>query len=207
MAVKVAVADYGCGNIKSVVNALNVVGAEVHIAKDASELALGDKIILPGVGAFREAMEHLHTRDFIGSLKDEVFDKGKDILGICLGMQLLCRGSDEGGDIPGLAWVDADVKHFNSLGLQGLKVPHMGWNELMIQRSHTLVGGIDQCSDVYFVHSHAVQCDHLDDVLTYTDYGVKFVSSFAKDNIFGMQFHPEKSHKVGLHILKNFVEA
>jgi len=212
MKVRVAIADYGCGNIQSVVNALNVVGADTLVASNAEQLSKGDKIILPGVGAFREAMEHLQAGSFIEALEEEGLRKGKPILGICLGMQLMCRCSDEGtnddeADIQGLAWIDADVKHFNNLGLTGLKVPHMGWNELQLQRAHYLTAHIEDNADVYFVHSHAVQCDSAENVLSYSEYGVQFVSSLVKNNIMGMQFHPEKSHKVGLQILENFVGA
>lgn len=209
MGAKIAIADYGCGNIRSVVNALVKVGADSVIASHPEQLSEGDKIILPGVGAFPEAMAHLICKGFVEVLTEEVHRKGKSILGICLGMQLLCNSSDEGaggeGDISGLGWIDATVRHFNPLGVSNLKVPHMGWNELQLQKPHSLSTHVDNGADVYFVHSHAVQCNHPEDVLSYSEYGVKFVSSFTRENISGMQFHPEKSHKVGLQMLENFV--
>ena len=205
MAGSVSIVDYGCGNIRSVVNAIRAAGGEAELVSRPEQLKHSSKIILPGVGAFEEAMDSLRSTGFAEALNEARTD-GKTILGICLGMQLLCRRSDEHGDHTGLGWIDADVIHFRAQGVTDLKVPHMGWNALEIHQPHPLMAHIDQGTDVYFVHSHAIQCDHEADVLCYTDYGVRFVSAFVHGSVMGMQFHPEKSHRAGLQILKNFVE-
>ncbi len=205
MSTKVVVVDYGCGNIRSVFNALKAVSAEASLVSNPDDLIAGDKIILPGVGAFPQAMAELHRQCFVEAL-DHIRAMGRPVLGICLGMQLLCSDSDEGELTPGLGWIDAQVRHFRSMETPAEKVPHMGWNELHFSRSHKLLDHIAPAADVYFVHSHAVTCQNEEDVLTYSEYGSRFVSSFARDNVYGMQFHPEKSHKVGLQLLKNFVE-
>jgi glutamine amidotransferase len=205
MAVRISIIDYGCGNIRSVVNALKVAGALPELITSPEQLRHADKIILPGVGAFEEAIASLRARGFIEALECERA-RGKTMLGICLGMQLMCRESDENGRHLGLGWVEADVRHFRALGVQDLKVPHMGWNSLEIMRRHPLMRHIDQGTDVYFVHSHAVQCDDPNDVLCHSEYGVRFVSAFAHEQVMGMQFHPEKSDKAGLRMIRNFVE-
>jgi len=203
------IADYGCGNIQSLINAFDAVGAHAELVDNPDALDRADKVVLPGVGAFSQAMEKLNNRGFSEAL-DVVRKRGKIILGICLGMQLMCRGSDEDGDHTGLGWLEADVQHFAShpewLSVEPrLKVPHMGWNEIHFDASQSLFNGIKDGADVYFVHSHAVRCDKEENILCRTDYGVEFVSGIHHENIFGMQFHPEKSHRVGLKILENFV--
>lgn len=205
MSKKIAIVNYRCGNIKSVVNALNILGAECVVIDKPAALESADKIILPGVGAFSVAMKYLEKSGFREVLEQQVLGNGTPILGICLGMQLMCNSSDEHGLHQGLGWIDADVRLLQTQNNHTLKVPHMGWNALTIHRQHALTSGLADQADVYFVHSHAVHCHHEEDVVCYSQYGQQFVSMFARDNIFGMQFHPEKSHKVGLKILKDFV--
>lgn len=203
MAKKVAVVDYGMGNLRSVLNAFHAVGAEARLVTVAEELKGEDKILLPGVGAFAEAIAHLTGRGFDLAL-NEARQGGAEILGICLGMQLMCTLSEEDGEHRGLGWMDAAVRRFpNSLGV---KIPHIGWNDLEIRREHYLLDGLSPHPDVYFVHSYRVECNDSADVVAACDYGEPFTAIFARENIMGIQFHPEKSQAVGLRILKNFVE-
>ncbi|TNC82539.1 MAG: imidazole glycerol phosphate synthase subunit HisH [Oleiphilus sp.] len=205
-----AIVDYGCGNIRSLLNAFRVNDGEAALVTDPEHLMQYQKIVLPGVGAFGAAMEMLLKTGFMESLND--FKKtGKPVLGICLGMQLMCTRSDEVpsdsrvDSLDGLNWIEAEVRHIGKNLSTPVKVPHMGWNELRFKKNSALFEGVENAADVYFVHSHAVHCAHEEDILTSSVYGAEFVSSFARDNIFGMQFHPEKSHKVGLRIIDNFL--
>ena len=211
MTTHIYLVDYGCGNIRSLVNALNACDADVTLVANPDDLVKADKIVLPGVGAFGQAMEQLRSRGFLEALQI-LKDKGTPIMGICLGMQLMCQSSDEGGANEGLGWIDAEVLHLKKLidydnrEASGLKYPHMGWNEIRFAKEHPLLEGVKCGADVYFVHSHAVRCASSTDVLCTTEYGASFVSAFQRDQIFGMQFHPEKSHRVGLRLLQNFVD-
>lgn len=208
MAQRIYIADYGVGNIRSLVNAFEHAGASVRLASNPDELGHADKIVLPGVGAFAQAIARLQASHFVEAL-DVMRQKGTPVLGVCLGMQLMCRSSDEGGETPGLGWIDADVMHLKKIATTDsavkLKFPHMGWNELSLKRSHRVVEGVSNHADVYFVHSHAVHCDVASDVLATTHYGEEFCSAFQRENLIGMQFHPEKSHRVGLKIVSNFL--
>lgn len=203
----IAVIDYGMGNLRSVQKALELVGAKVRVTSDPLLLAKCDKLVLPGVGAFGGAMAELKRRGLIEPIKDAV-RSGKTFLGLCLGMQLLFDKSDEAPGIKGLSILKGDVKRFK-FAKTGLKVPHMGWNviEKTCRRDagSRILKGIDGGSYVYFVHSYYVKPKDKDVVLTTTDYGADFVSGLSKENVFGFQFHPEKSQEIGLKILKNFV--
>jgi len=201
---RVAVVDYGMGNIRSVLNALSEVGSEGVLVSQAEQLESCRRVILPGVGAFGEAMTRLRASGMDAAL-NRVRQNGALVFGICLGMQLVCRSSDEGGGHAGLGSIDAEVKRFG--GAAGLKVPHMGWNELRLTRDHYLTKGVDDAADVYFVHSYYVACEHEQDLLATSEYGVRFVSMLARDNVLGAQFHPEKSQQPGLRILANFANA
>ena len=195
----IGILDYGCGNLKSVQNALSALGVPWQMVSNPDQVHQVNQLILPGVGAFGVAMQKLQP--FIPALS-EAKERGTPILGICLGMQLLCTGSEEDGGHLGLNFIPADVKRFT---VEKLKVPHMGWNTLNIEQSSGLMSGLKQGSDVYFVHSYCVACKQEEDVLAKTDYGQSFVSAFQRGNVAGVQFHPEKSQKVGLTILRNFV--
>ena len=210
MAADLAIVDYGCGNIRSLINAFRFNGANPELVSDPDKIAGFDKLVLPGVGSFGAAMDKLKLSGFDQALNDYK-QSGKPVLGICLGMQLMCTSSDEipssfeGSEIAGLAWVDAKVEHLSKGHRQALKVPHMGWNELSFRAQSALFEGLEEGTDVYFVHSHAVQCNDPEDIVTVSHYGIDFVSCFVSDNVMGMQFHPEKSHRAGLRIIENFV--
>lgn len=198
---RIAVVDYGMGNLQSVLNAFHHVGAEAELVVEAEALAGFDRIVLPGVGAFDEAIANLRRGGMAEAL-DEVVACGKEVLGICLGMQLMCRESEENGHFAGLDWIPASVRLFPDR--LGVKVPHIGWNDLGFCRPHYLLEGLPPNPDVYFVHSYRVECDEPGDVLATSDYGEPFTAIFARGNVMGIQFHPEKSQAVGLRILANF---
>jgi glutamine amidotransferase len=198
--VKVAIIDYGVGNVKSVERGFTKVGAEVVITSDPTEIHEADGLILPGDGAFEAAINNIQP------MVDLIFEEtnsGKPLLGICIGYQLLFSASEENGYFMGLDVFKGTVIHFPPMEL---KVPHMGWNSLQIkQPDHPLYRDIPQDSYVYFVHSYFGNAENVDDVLTTTEYGIEFPSSVGKGNIFATQFHPEKSGTVGLQLLSNFV--
>ncbi len=200
----VEIIDYGIGNLRSVANAIELVGAASRLVAKADEVAWCDAIVLPGVGAFQPAMRALHASGMIPPLTDYVQSK-RPLLGICLGMQLLCRRSLENGDHAGLGWIAADVLPIPPDA--GLKVPHMGWNTLEIGRQHSLVADLPANSDAYFLHSFFVACDDDRDVVATCYYGAKLPAIIASGTIYGMQFHPEKSQDIGLFLLKNFIAS
>lgn len=199
----ITIIDYGMGNLGSIVNMVNRIGGSSEITSDISKIALAEKIILPGVGSFDKAMENLKKMDLIKILNKKVINDKVPVLGICLGMQLLTKSSEE-GILPGLGWIDGKVLKFQ-IG-ENLKVPHMGWNHLNIQKKNQLLKNLHSESRFYFVHSYFFSCNNHDDILSTTEYGKEFTSSVNKDNIFGVQFHPEKSHKFGMQLLENFIE-
>lgn len=197
----IAIIDYGMGNLRSVEKALEKVGAKTAITQNPHDLINAQKIVLPGVGAMQPAMERLESLGFVSAIKHSI-KEGKPFLGICLGLQLLFEKSNEGGEVKGLGILEGSVDRFTAL-----KVPHMGWNQINIQNNQcVLFKGIETASNVYFCHSYFVKPKDKRIIATSTDYGIDFASSIAKDNIFGVQFHPEKSQAVGLKILKNFIE-
>jgi glutamine amidotransferase len=197
----IALIDYGVGNLRSVEKALRSVSAEVRLTSDPSHVLAAEKVILPGVGAFGDGMAELKARNLDRAIHQIVADK-KPLLGICLGMQLLLESSEEMGLHEGLGLVRGLVHRFE---LKQLKVPHTGWNQLLPTRSDPLLAGLDSGAYAYF--NHGFYCDAADeDVLAHTDYGIRYPSVLAKGNIYGVQFHPEKSQQVGQTILRNFVE-
>jgi glutamine amidotransferase len=200
----VVVPDYGCGNLASVRRMCERVGSACEIVRSPEQVAAAPRVIIAGVGAFDHGMTQLRERGFIEPIAERL-RAGVPVLGICLGMQLLCRGSEE-GVLPGLGWVEADVKQFRIEPSLGLKVPHMGWCELAIARDNPLLPANDGLQRFYFVHSYHVVCDREADVLATARYGYPFVAAFARDNLFGVQFHPEKSHRFGMALLQRFLE-
>lgn len=201
----IVVIDYGLGNLGSILNMLKKIGANAIISSKIPDIEKADKLILPGVGAFDNGMTNLDKLGLIPILNKLIFNKKIPILGICLGMQLLTKRSAE-GTLSGLDWIDAEVVKFKFDSLNSnLKIPHMGWNTVeVVKRSH-LFNELEQAR-FYFVHSYHVICNDRLDILAETYYGYNFVSAIEKDNIFGVQFHPEKSHKFGMRLLRNFVE-
>lgn len=199
----VAIINYGVGNLSSIYNMFKKVGIPAQITADPEEISKADKILLPGVGAFDHGMERLDQSGLRPLLEQKALREKVPVLGICLGMQMLTRKSEEGIK-SGLGWLDAETKKFSIAG-NNLKIPHMGWNQVHIRNSESIFKGMDQTEPrFYFVHSFHVVCQHEENVLAETDYGYAFTSSFNKDNIFGTQFHPEKSHKFGMSLLRNF---
>lgn len=197
--------DYNMGNLRSVTNLFDKLGTPIEIVKDAALVDGYDKIILPGVGAFQDAMTCLQERQLDQAVKDFAAT-GKPLLGICLGMQLLLEKSCEFGETKGLGLIEGEVVKFDSTRFsQHLKIPHMGWNELHVMKETPLFKGMPQSFYLYFVHSFHARCDEKY-MIGQTLYGYEFSSAVQKNNIFGIQPHPEKSHDNGLMILKNFVE-
>lgn len=182
---------------------LNRIGVESKIISAPDDLRTASKIILPGVGAFDTGMRHLIEGGWLDLLNEKVLIQGTPILGICLGMQLMCNGSEE-GDLPGFGWFDADVKKFKSED-KSLNIPHMGWNFVRPLNDSLLFNDGFEERRYYFVHSYYVQSNNKCDVISETSYGLNFVSGIQRNNMFGVQFHPEKSHKFGLSLLTNFV--
>ncbi|MFT7859965.1 MAG: imidazole glycerol phosphate synthase subunit HisH [Sulfurimonas sp.] len=201
----IAIVDYNMGNLASVQNAFAKLGKETVVESDPAKFQNYDKLLLPGVGAFGDAMEHLRERDMIEPIK-EFAASGKPILGICLGMQLLFESSEEFGAHAGLGLIKGKVTRFDESKFEEkLKVPHMGWNR-MFTKKHPLFEGLDDMHYLYFVHTYHVNCDDENDIIGRTNYGYEFTSAVAHDNIMGIQPHPEKSHTNGLKILENFIK-
>jgi glutamine amidotransferase len=202
----IVVIDYGMGNLGSIANMLKYLGANAVISANKSLIDKADKLILPGVGHFDRAMQNIHQLDLFNLIQYKALDQQTPIMGICLGMQLLCNSSEE-GIYKGLAFVDADVVKFNFEKSQNLKVPHMGWNKVENAKPNSLITkGLTEEARFYFVHSYYVTCKNESDILTRSQYGHSFVSSFEKNNVVGVQFHPEKSHKFGITLFRNFIE-
>ena len=213
----IAVIDYGMGNLRSVQKALEVVGARTKLTSDPFDLKRCGKIVFPGVGSFGDAVKELKRLGLIDAIKGAIAE-GKPFLGLCLGLQLLFEKSEEAPGVKGLCVLKGEVKRFR-FKRADLKVPHMGWNNIKLQaipacqeqgpgqagRRSQLLRGIPNGSYMYFVHSYYVKPKDSKAILTTTDYGIDFVSGVCKDNIYGFQFHPEKSQALGLKILKNFV--
>ncbi|MBZ7934978.1 imidazole glycerol phosphate synthase subunit HisH [Campylobacter sp. W0065] len=196
----IGVIDYGAGNLNSVLKALEKIGIENFLIRKKEDFSKAKKLILPGVGSFKDAMTYLKKIDFIEPLKEEVLQIKKPILGICLGMQLFLEKGYEGGICNGLGFLEGEVVEFEKTNL---KIPHMGWNDLEILKQEPLYKDIYSLNDFYFVHSFYVKCDEKF-ISAKAHYGHKFTASIQKDNIFGVQFHPEKSQILGLKLLENF---
>jgi imidazole glycerol-phosphate synthase subunit HisH len=200
----IAIVDYHMGNVKSIANMLRKAGTTTVISSDEKVLINADKLILPGVGAFDAGMKNISELGLLPILNDLVLKKSIPVLGICLGMQLLTNGSEE-GILKGLGWIDAETIRFRFNNSEsGIKVPHMGWNSVVPHKTNSLFNDFDMQSRFYFIHSYYVKCKNADDILATTCYSHDFTSAVQKGNIFGTQFHPEKSHSFGMRLLKNF---
>lgn len=200
----IVIVDYGLGNLGSVKKAINRVGYGCLVSNNPDEIKSADKLILPGVGNFKVGIENLKSKNLVKILEEEVLEKKKPILGICLGMQLMTSSSEE-GLCEGLNWVGGFTQRFPDS--DNLKIPHMGWNTLRFENHHTIYNEISEQDFFYFVHSYYVTGVEPKYKISETEYGLGFVSSFAKENIIGCQFHPEKSHDAGLKLLRNFCAA
>lgn len=197
----IVIVDYGMGNLGSIVNMFKKIGAKAVISGDPEVIATAPKLLLPGVGSFDRAMERIHALDLKSLLDEQALVVKKPILGICLGMQLLTRGSEE-GKLPGLGWVAADTVRFPSM--PGLRIPHMGWNVVQPATPSLLTQNLPVESRFYFVHSYHVRVDEEHKSILKCQYGVSFDAAVQKENIYGAQFHPEKSHRFGMQLLRNF---
>src|SRR5687767_2773941 len=202
---RIVIVDYGTGNLNSVKRTLDRLRTTSIVSGCPGDIANADKIILPGVGHFGRAMSKLRELGFIDALNEAVLDRQKPVLGICLGVELMAKTSEE-GDTPGLGWLDAETVRFNISDTGRYKVPHMGWNQISIKKSSRLMRGVSEMSEFYFAHSYHLKINDRSDLLNETEYEIPFASAVEKDNVFGVQYHPEKSHDAGSQVLKNFVE-
>jgi len=203
--VNIAIIDYGMGNLLSVFNAFDMLGANVSICRNPKDIQGAERIILPGVGAFDNCMQNLAQKGFIDSLNKAVLDQKTPILGICLGMQVFAHRSFEGGEHTGLGWFDADVVRVTPSD-PNLRVPHIGWNDITYDDKCSLLQGLPSSPDFYFVHSYYMKCNDKNDVVATCNYGEEITAAVQKSNIFATQFHPEKSQDYGLQILENFLD-
>jgi glutamine amidotransferase len=192
------------GNLHSVIKKLNKVKVNSIITSDPEVIKRADKLILPGVGHFGKAMENITRLNLSEVLNEAIIIKKKPILGICLGMQLFSRSSEE-GNVSGLGWIDAEVVRFRIMDKLKFKIPHTGWNQIRIMNTSLLMKDIQELSEFYFVHSFHYKCNNPKDILNLSEYEYEFVSAIEKENIFGVQYHPEKSHDNGELLLRNFV--
>jgi len=204
----VTIIDYGVGNIGSIANMLKKIGSDSIITSNQEKIKEADKIILCGIGAFDDGMAKLEQMNIVDVLRQKVLEEKTPILGVCLGMQLFTKASEEGKK-RGLCFVEGYTRRFNFSGIETpnpLRVPHMGWNEVKTLKSSRLCENMYEDSRFYFVHSYHVVLERTEDELFQTTYGYNFTSSFERDNIIGVQFHPEKSHKYGMRLYENFVK-
>jgi len=202
---KIVIIDYGMGNLRSIEKNLQRSGYNPVISGDPEIVNTADKLILPGVGHFANGMKNLNERELITILNYKVLQEKIPILGICLGMQLFGKKSEE-GNVEGLGWVDAETIKFSVSDRQKYKIPHMGWNSIFFKKNDPMINNITQEDLFYFVHSYHLVCGDEENILATTTYDYEFTSAVVKDNIYGVQFHPEKSHKQGLQMLRNFAE-
>ena len=202
----IAIVDYNAGNIKSIQNMLKRIGVKSIIANSIDQISNAEKLILPGVGHFDYGMSNLKKSEFVEILNRKVLIDKTPILGICLGAQMLGNKSEEGIE-SGLGWIDMDIIKFNKNCMpEGFKIPQMSWNEIKIKKTSQLLNGLDNESRFYFVHSFHMKANNSADILATSYYGYDFTSAIEKDNIYGVQFHPEKSHKYGIKVLENFAK-
>jgi len=202
----ITIINYGLGNVQAFANLYKRLNIPASIASSAAGLEGATKLILPGVGAFDHAMELFDGSGMRETVDDLVLKQGRPVLGVCVGMQILARGSDE-GKLSGLGWIDAQVRRFDEKKLpQPARLPHMGWNDVVPKHGSGLFAGLEQDARFYFLHSYYFDCASGDDVLATSEYGSAFGCAVHSGNIYGVQFHPEKSHAYGVRLLKNFAE-
>lgn len=201
----IGVLDIGLGNIASVIRMIEKVGGTAVRISEPQKIFEVKKLILPGVGNFERGMLNISSRNFLTALRERIVDDGIPVLGICLGMQLLCVRSEE-STLPGLGFVNADVIKFRTIPAQVLKVPHMGWNTIDVTRENSLIKRSIEEQRFYFVHSYYVLPRMPDILIGMTSHGVNFCAAFQVGNIYGVQFHPEKSHRFGMSLMRQFVE-
>jgi glutamine amidotransferase len=200
----ISIVDYGLGNLKAFANIYKRLSIPAEIVTTAEQLKKSEKIILPGVGAFDHAMERLNNSGLRDTLDDLVLNKKIPVLGICVGMQMLGKSSDE-GKLSGLKWVDGEVKLFDVNSIKHTtRLPHMGWNDVESTKLNPIMEGLDNNAIFYFLHSYYFSCNNPDDSIAVSDYGIRYTCAINHDNIYGVQFHPEKSHNYGIQLLKNF---
>lgn len=200
----IVIVDYSMGNTGSIKNMIKKIGYNAIISSNVGEILEAKKLILPGVGSFDHGMKNLIDLGFVDILNQKVKIEKTPILGICVGFQLFSKKSEE-GNFDGLRWIDAETIKFK-FSESNLKIPHMGWNSVILKRDSSLFTNFSSERQFYFVHSYHVVCKNSDEIVTTTNYGYEFVSTFQKDNIYGTQFHPEKSHKFGMQLIRNFIE-
>ena len=204
MGARVVIVDHGAGNIHSVKKALDRLGANCVASSCPKEIASADKLVLPGIGHFGAAMAGLKRLELIDSLNEAVLQRGTPVLGICLGMELMAAHSEE-GDVRGLGWLDAVSVRFSHADNGRYKVPHMGWNQVLAKKNSRIMTGVDQQSEFYFAHSYYLKLGDDAPLSGETEYKTRFPSVVERENIMGVQFHPEKSHDSGRRVLENFV--
>lgn len=211
----ISIIDYGAGNIGSIVNMIRKLGGKAELVSTPEQVRQASKLILPGVGHFDFGMKTLNDSGLVEPMGDAVIKRGIPILGICLGAQLMTRDSRE-GNLPGLGWFDARVKSFREewqklsldvpeAGKSKLRTPHMGWNYVVPSKKNELLNSLPDESRFYFVHSYFIECERPEEVLLQTNYGITFASGLHRDNIYAVQFHPEKSHSFGLKLFQNYL--
>ncbi len=203
----VTIIDYGVGNLQSIRNMLKKIGTEAIISSLPDDIDSADKLILPGVGSFEYGMHQILASGFLGNLRQKVIENKTPLLGVCLGAQLLLEGSEEGMPVPGLGWIKGKAVKFDQGRLPAnFKIPHMGWNDVQLKKESRLFSGMYPDHRFYFVHSYHMACVQQEDVLAETNYSYNFVSAVERDNVLGVQFHPEKSHKFGMKLYENFIK-
>ena len=205
--IKIAIIDYEMGNLRSVANAFDAIGYGASIVQNPNDLSQFSHIVLPGVGAFGDGMKNLRSSGWIDVLEREIIEKRKPFLGICLGMQLLATMGTEHGLYEGLNWISGTVKKIESNDPQ-IRVPHVGWNDVLFLKKSGLYKDLENSQAFYFVHSYVLDIKDKSSVVSgLTGHGIEFISSIEKDNIYATQFHPEKSQKIGLKVLENFIKS
>jgi glutamine amidotransferase len=203
----ITIINYGLGNIKAIQNVFNKISVPSRVVSNLDEFDGAEKIVLPGVGAFDYAMQKLRNSGMYEKLNELVLEKEVPVIGICVGMQMMAKSSDE-GKLEGLGWFDASVKKFDETKLNNnIQLPHMGWNDVNPSKTNPLFHGLEQNARFYFLHSYYISCNQNEQVLATSEYPEKFVCAVNHKNIYGVQFHPEKSHHFGVNLLHNFAKV